>query len=104
MFGRVLWGGYKFTIFDYDYDGWSESGGIYIITKITGDHVWNPIYIGETDSFWNRIPVHEKWPDFERHGVTHIHTRSEPNKAKRKRIEYELILKYQPPVNKNMKF
>lgn len=104
MFDRVDWGGYKFTVYDCEYEDWSDVGGLYIVARLTRDQNWTPIYIGKTKSFWSRIPIHEKWPDFQHHGVSHFHIRSEPNEDERERIEYELIRIYQPPLNKHLKF
>ena len=100
----VSWSGYEFTVFCYDHGFWSPIGGLYIFARLTENDVWKPLYIGKAKSFWNRINFHEKWPDVKRHGVTHIHLRPETYEADRVRIEYELILKYKPPLNVQLKF
>jgi predicted GIY-YIG superfamily endonuclease len=61
------------------------------------------LYIGQTDSFRDRIPGHERWDEARRAGATHVHAMVVTNSSERDRIEAELIRHYQPKMNELLK-
>ena len=103
------WGGDEFKVYKPDTE-WYDVGGVYIFAKRgawiglglgQGNPMdWEPLYVGETESFKNRLLAsHEKWPAAVGLGATHIHTRNEVMIA-RKLLEVLLIQKYDPPLNR----
>ena len=55
---------------------WSDAGGVYIFTGVNPTtNRWIPYYVGQTGSFRDRIPSHEKWPPAVLLGATHVHAR-----------------------------
>jgi len=64
---------------------------------------WVPYYIGQTNSFADRIPNHENWSAAVRLGATHVHARVESQAATRDRIKAALIAAYQPALNVQLK-
>lgn len=77
---------------------WSEAGGIYIFCGVNSQNHWVPLYIGQADSFRNRIPSHEQWTPAVRLGATHVHAKAVPE-AMLDAIERELIATFQPRLN-----
>ena len=90
---------YSYTIYSLNTQ-WNDVPGNYIFAKqVPGG--WQPLYIGETQSFKTRIPNHEKWPCVRRYGVTHIHAhRNDGGTAARKAEETDLLARFDPPCNK----
>lgn len=83
---------------------WRDVGGVYIFSGI--DHQngwWEPLYVGQTDSFRNRIPPHERWEEAVLLGATHVHAMEVPQAALRAQLERELIAGYQPPLNTQLR-
>ena len=82
-----------------------DVGGVYMFSKIetTCDrkrpirHV--KLYIGETHSFKERLDNHEKWDEAIEHGVLLILLLPENDADRRKKVEKELIEKYNPILN-----
>ena len=97
-----LWASFKFTVYDPD-DDWPEVGGLYVFAHLRKDcqevRPWQPVYVGRTKNFGNRLPTHKKWPEAQKRGATHIHIRIEKKKHVRRRIEKKLIDLYQPVLN-----
>jgi len=52
---------------------WRDVGGIYIFTGLNAQNLWRPFYIGQANSFRDRIPNHENWSAAVRLGATHVH-------------------------------
>jgi len=77
---------------------WNAVGGNYIFAKDNGP-TWSAIYIGQTESFKDRLPSHDKLPCAQRNGFTHIHARANENEASRLKEEADLIANYRPPCN-----
>jgi hypothetical protein len=99
---KSKWLSYEFNVYPFDSDlPWKGIGGIYIFCKIdpqTGQ--WEPLYVGQTGSFANRIiPSHDQWDAAEELGATHIHAMVAPLAKDRDKIEEELILELDPPLN-----
>jgi hypothetical protein len=78
---------------------WNAVGGVYIFALLNRYEQWVPLYIGQAQSFKDRIPNHEVWLEAARLGATHVHARVEPLKANRDRLEQALIGAYQPALN-----
>lgn len=99
---QVSWGGYEFSVVESpETAAWNDVPGVYIFAKLdaTG-RWWQPLYIGETTSFKNRLTTHhERWQDAISSGVTHIHARVVANQYDRIAIERQLIESFAPAMN-----
>ena len=94
------WSRYTFQVNDPKTAEWNDVGGVYIFARADESGAkWYAQYIGETQSFAERLPNHEEWPDAVRLGTTHIHTRTVQDTARRQSIEIELIRQFEPPLN-----
>jgi len=102
MNATVTWLTYEFTIYQ-PATQWNNVSGIYIFAGLNLHNQWVPYYIGQCDSFQNRIPSHEQWDRARSLGATHVHARAVPPVATRIAIEAELILAYQPWLNTQLK-
>lgn len=96
----VSWMGYDFNVYSPDVY-WNDVPGVYIFTGRNAEGLWVPVYIGQTNSFKNRLPSHERWLSARGHGATHVHARVEYNEATRQSIETELIRGFQPLMNRH---
>lgn len=52
---------------------WNDVPGNYIFAKVTSPNNWTAVYIGETESFKDRLPNHNELPCIRRNGGTHTH-------------------------------
>ena len=96
------WGSYEFKAYNakVDWKAVPEIGGVYIFAALEeSSRKWVPHYIGETESFAERIPRHEKWPKANELRVSHVHVLELRNQAERERIEKELRQTYTPRLN-----
>ncbi|RKU29844.1 hypothetical protein C6499_07955, partial [Candidatus Poribacteria bacterium] len=95
---------YHFEIW-FEESEFEDVGGVYIFSKIETSfggkeliqHVH--LYIGQTHSFKERLDSHEKWNDAIEHDVQMILLLRENDKDRRKKIEEDLIEKYNPILN-----
>lgn len=94
----VNWAGYQFNVYNHGTD-WNDVGGIYIFCGINPQNLWVALYIGQADSFRNRIPSHEQWTPAVRLGAIHVHAMVEQQSASRDVIERYLIGRCQPRLN-----
>ncbi len=99
---KVMWLSYEFTVCSYG-GQWNNVGGIYIFVGLDWAGQPIPYYIGQCDSFQNRIPSHEQWDRAQALGATQIHAMTVPLAADRGRIEEELIGYYQPKINTQLR-
>ena len=82
-----------------------DVGGVYIFSKIEtslgGKELIRHIhlYIGETNSFKERLDNHEKWDDAIEHGAQMILLLPENDADRRKKVEKDLIEEYNPILN-----
>jgi excinuclease UvrABC nuclease subunit len=95
---QANWSGYVFTVYPPN-TNWNEVGGIYIFCGVNPQNQWVALYIGQADSFRNRIPSHEQWNPAVRLGATHIHALVVPSQIQRDAIERLLIQNHQPRLN-----
>lgn len=97
-----MWLDYQFQVYNRDVD-WSkvpETGGVYIFALLQeSSWQWIPLYIGETESFADRFPAHNKWREAMRLGVSHVHVLEVNEEDERKGIEKELGQSYAPRLN-----
>ena len=96
---EVNWGGYTFTTYGMEGE-WNDVPGLYIFAGLdsTGQW-WSAKYIGQTSSFRERMPYHERWAEAQRHGATRVHATVMHDAAKRITVERELIEAFRPPLN-----
>jgi hypothetical protein len=80
---------------------WNPLGGIYVMCWQGFDGKWVPEYIGETQSFQERLcGNHHKWDAALRRGVTHIHAMvMADDEALRRVVERDLVSAWQPHCN-----
>ena len=61
---------------------------------------WVPAYIGQTKSFEDRLPNHEKWQDaVSLYSVSSVLVTVESVETKRVALEKKLVKTYSPPLN-----
>lgn len=98
----INWISHEFAV--YQHTGqWNNVGGIYIFAGVNPQNQWTPYYIGQCDSFQNRIPSHEQWGKAQSLGATHVHAMVVSLAATRDTIESELIQAFQPHLNAQLK-
>lgn len=94
----VTWGSYEFGIYSQA-DNWGDVAGIYIFAGKNQQGHWVALYIGQANSFAQRIPNHERWDEAARLGATHVHACGVKSATDRGIIEEQLIGMYQPRLN-----
>ena len=98
MAEKAIWLSHEFSIHSYE-EQWNNASGIYIFAGVDSQGRWEPLYIGQADSFQDRIPSHEQWEPAVELGATHVHAMVVPLEYSRGLVERELIQAYQPPLN-----
>lgn len=102
LYPICMWLDYEFKVYDINVD-WRtvpEVGGIYIFAFLRDSPlVWVPLYLGETESFADRIPTHEKLEQLRQLRVSHVHVLEVGNEAGRKAIEKDLLQSYSTRLN-----
>lgn len=98
----------NYWFYSYRKDGpWNPVPGLYIFVGRQKDwqnnYVWQPLYVGQTENFSDRLGYHELWNAAVQLGATDVHARSENNPVLRTMIERQLIQAYQPPLNVKLK-
>lgn len=88
----------EFTVYDTSASR-NDVAGLYVFAYPTDETHWFPVYVGQTDSFKDRIPSHEKWDAAVRYGATHIHALAVSLAANRDKWEKMLIEHLQSPLN-----
>ena len=88
---------YSYTVYGIGTD-WHDVGGNYIFAKLVSGR-WAAVYIGETQSFKDRLPNHEQLPCVRRNGGTHIHAHINSDAQARLNEEADLLGNNQPPCN-----
>lgn len=95
---KAIWNTHEFTVLQKQ-ASWHDVAGIYIFCGITPQNQWKPYYIGQADSFLNRIPNHERWDEAVQLGATHVHAMVVSEAVNRDAIEQALIRSFQPVLN-----
>lgn len=99
------WKGYDFEVYPVvaSYESrhstnWPDLPVVYIFVR---EHqgLFNPLYVGQTISFRDRIANHQKWPRAYQMGANQIHLRLESEKYVREMIEKHLIDRLNPALN-----
>jgi hypothetical protein len=98
----------SFQICDYIGE-WNEIGGIYMFCRFNkfrsfnGLYEFEPLYIGKSNNFKNRLSNHEKWDESTRLGAVKVLAFIESSESKRNQLEFHLIQHFDPPVNKQLR-
>ncbi|TXT21074.1 MAG: hypothetical protein FD138_4110 [Planctomycetota bacterium] len=93
---------YEFSVCTQDAN-WRDLPGVYIFCGINHQQRWIAHYVGQTDSFAERLPNHERWLEARQLGATHVHARVVSPMATRDQVERELIRGYQPRLNSQLR-
>jgi hypothetical protein len=72
MTNTISYAGYSFGIYPKRDTLWKDNSGVYMFVSLNQNQHWDVWYVGQCDSFANRIPSHERWQDAQRHGATHV--------------------------------
>lgn len=77
--------------------------GIYILCKVATPTTWTALYVGETQSLYDRLnagaSTHDGYKRATRRGATHIAVMRTTGDAQRLRIETDLRHGLNPPCN-----
>lgn len=90
-----------FTIYGTN-TSWNDKAGLYIFAY-KSNQSWYAVYVGQTDSFQNRLTNHDRWDEGAQLGATHIHARTVGTQADRDRLEAALIGHLQPTLNEQLR-
>lgn len=94
-------------LYGYEYDdhdkpgdtAWPDCPGVYVFLDSTPWHE-RYLYVGQTESFSERLPCHDRWEDAARLGANRISILAVSDPFERTEIEHLLIEQLQPPLNK----
>lgn len=100
----VKWEGYNFEVYDPSQTTWNDYPGVYVFAGINPVNQWVPLYVGQADSFRNRIPSHERWTQAAQMGATHVLAITVPQVAIRDGLERGMIATFQPALNTHYRF
>jgi len=89
---------YLYDIYPIGTD-WNDVPGNYIFAREYEPNKWTAIYIGETESFKDRLPNHNELPCVKRNGGTHIHVRINRDSDARLKEEADLLANNKTPCN-----
>lgn len=98
MSNKVNWLNHEFHVCEHS-TNWNDVPGIYIFSGLNQQKQWASYYIGQAESFRNRLPSHEQWGAARKLGATHVHAKSVSKQSDRDNLEKQLIKVYQPPLN-----
>lgn len=83
---------------------WKNNPGIYVFVGARShDGLHKVFYVGQTDSFQNRLPFHERWHEATKLGACWVGAMLVRGQADRDRIEADMIQRLQPPLNKQLR-
>ena len=102
MIDTVQWLGQDFYVHPHNAN-WSTAAGVYIFCGVNQQNQWTAFYIGQANSFQDRLPSHEMWNKAQSLGATHVHVKVESQQSQRDSLEEELIEAYRPPLNTQLK-
>lgn len=86
---------YEYNIYPMD-TTWNDVPGNYIFAKQSSGS-WEPLYIGQTGSFKDRLPNHEARPCVLRNRGTHIHAHINRSEQARLDEESDLAANHKTP-------
>lgn len=89
---------YMYNVYSID-TTWNDVAGNYIFAKKANSNTWSAVYIGETESFKDRLPNHNELPCIRRNGGTHIHVHVNQDSQARLTEEQDLLSNYTTPCN-----
>ena len=92
------WGTHDFIVYT-PATTWNDVGGVYIFCGVNPENEWQAYYIGQADSFANRLSSHDRWDEAVRLGATHVHAMVVEQEASRDIVEQALIELFQPELN-----
>ena len=80
-------------------------GGVYIFCRMASNGNWDPLYVGETDNFDERLNTalqrHQSWPSCANLGATHLSVMIVGGaRQNRLNLETELRHSLNPPCNR----
>ena len=103
MADKCNWTGASGKTYEYEIFligiNWNDVAGNYIFAKQSSPGRWESIYIGETESFKDRLPNHNELPCIRRNGGTHIHAHVNSNSRARLDEEADLLASGKTPCN-----
>ncbi len=100
---KVNWQGHTFSVHNHEAN-WADVPGIYIFSGFNQQRQqWIPLYIGQAESFKNRLSSHERWAEARKHGATHVHAMRLTQQTERNNVEKQLIQSFQPRLNTLLK-
>jgi hypothetical protein len=83
---------------------WYDVPGLYVFVGPTSLLTrQNVLYVGQTVSFRDRMPNHERWAEARRLGAQWVGAVVEHSQAERDRLEAEMIQRLQTPLNDHFK-
>jgi excinuclease UvrABC nuclease subunit len=80
-----------------------ETPGIYVMVRRRFVFFMKPLYIGKAVDLRGRLMNHERWPDAWRRGATERHVMGVDTEDDRVFIEEDLIRRYKPKLNTQLK-
>ena len=89
---------YPFTIYPFDAN-LPDIGAVYIFTSAAIHGQYEPLYIGETDTFTTPILNYEKWLCIVRKKGDCVCIYIEDDTVARLQIKHDLIERHNPPCN-----
>lgn len=99
MSNTVDYAGYLFSVYTKTNTTWHANAGIYMFASLNANQRWDVYYVGQCDSFADRIPFHERWDEAQRLGATHVLAVVVPLQANRDALEQHAIRDLQPTLN-----
>jgi excinuclease UvrABC nuclease subunit len=98
----ATWLSHEFQVLQHG-ASWNHVSGVYVFAGTNTQNQWHALYVGQAESFANRIPSHERWPEAVRAGATHVHAKAVGSAAERDALEQSLIRAYQPRLNTQLR-
>lgn len=90
---------YIYEIYLIEGTTWNDVKGNYIFAKESKPQNWEALYIGETESFKDRIPNHNELPCIQLNKGTHVHVRINYDSQARLAEEKDLLANHTTPCN-----
>lgn len=91
-------GAISFEVFNMNGE-WNHVSGIYMFCRQESNGSYTPLYIGQAESFRDRLTNHEQWLPAVHIGASVVLAGLVPTQANRDKYEQQLIQQFQPPLN-----